>query len=313
MLHLILFLVYTGCKKYQIEDAAPIVQGHRISRHSVSDPFAALGFANAYGYPSIELDISLTKDRIPVLYHDYWINMSLCIYQDGAEITERVLIRDHHYAFFQKTFRCEETIDHVESTKVIVSLQEFLDSSLLQPETLINLDIKYDERYTLGIRDFTAAIIDVINAHPERFIIISASSTALLQSLREKTDVPLFLDVPHFASHNHPITNILIAFGTQLQRKLGLINYARMVKKSRADGISLPYQLIDRQLVQTLKNQDLLIQVWTPNSFSLLERFCHWPIDILISDYPERAACFDSEVDIQQLLPKGRRQKPAPK
>ncbi len=290
----------TACKKNSFEGQPPILQGHRISGNGLANSLHALQYARALNYPSVEIDIALTKDHILVLHHDYWVDRSQCRYRDGRRITDRKLIKNILYRDLKKTFVCHYKTD-AEPATPILSLEDFLTSRDLKSHVLLNLDIKYSLDHTLTEKDFAAAIVNVTRKYPYRKFSISASSPQIISQLQGKTDIPLFLDYPHFSSANHELLNIAIALHARFNRTLGMIDYVQIVEGTHADGISLPYQIIDFADMMRLKNSGVLIQVWTPNDPKVLAKLCQWPIDILISDYPEKAPCFRSDINILRL------------
>ena len=94
----------------------------------------------------------------------------------------------------------------------------------------------------------------------------------------------------------------MIGLQTSVRRQIGLIDYVQLVENAQADGISLPYQIVGIQDVRRLKQKNKLIQLWTPNTPKTLDELCAWPIDILISDYPEKASCFRKQVDFSHIV-----------
>ena len=70
------------------------VQAHRGARDFFPEnTLPAFEAAWKMGAGLIELDIQITSDGIPVIYHDFAINPDLCCYMDGSSITKAPLIR----------------------------------------------------------------------------------------------------------------------------------------------------------------------------------------------------------------------------
>ena len=90
----------------------------------------------------------------------------------------------------------------------------------------------------------------------------------------------------------HPdLNDTKIALTTEFRSALGLVEYVDEARSCSADGIAVPYQLIDRRQVNAARSAGLNVQVWTPNSPELLEEYCKWPVSALITDYPELVPC----------------------
>jgi glycerophosphoryl diester phosphodiesterase len=57
-------------------------------------------------YPGIEVDVTLTKDGVPVLAHDPWLSETLCTTITGAPLPGRVLIQDLMLEELREGYRC---------------------------------------------------------------------------------------------------------------------------------------------------------------------------------------------------------------
>ena len=84
----------------------------------------------------------------------------------------------------------------------------------------------------------------------------------------------------------------MIALYAKLKKTLGIVRFVDLVFQSHADGISLPFQIVSLRDVHHLKKKDMTILLFTAQTDKHAQKFCSWPIDILISDIPEAAPCF---------------------
>jgi hypothetical protein len=74
--------------------------------------------------------------------------------------------------------------------------------------------------------------------------------------------------------------------------KLGVADFIGLVRQSGATGLNVAYQVVDRAVVDAARRDGLAVQVWTVDDPGQLDFYCHWGIDQLITNYPERASCF---------------------
>ena len=72
----------------------PIVEAHRGATDNwPQNSRAAVKGSVARAYPSLEIDLVVTKDLVPVLSHDPWVHESLCERVDGKPIHDHVYIK----------------------------------------------------------------------------------------------------------------------------------------------------------------------------------------------------------------------------
>ena len=84
----------------------------------------------------------------------------------------------------------------------------------------------------------------------------------------------------------------MLALYAKIKNTLGIIRFVDLVFQSHADGISLPFQIVSLRDVHHLNKNKMMIQLFTVKNNKDAQKFCSWPIDILISDIPESAPCF---------------------
>lgn len=283
MLSVLPLLFIGGCIKKQPESKIPIVQGHRIN-DVFQQPLQALEHAYQQKYPSIEVDVSLTSDQILIMHHDYWLNPDTCTYKNE----NRTLIKDHTWKQIQQEATCVHTI---------LSMEELFASSMLPDHILINLDIKYHPTFTQPKEQFIVALIKLISQYPNRKIMITASNIHIVQALKSELSIPILLEYPFFSSSNQDHQNIMLALYAKIKNTLGITRFRDLVVQSHADGISLPFQIVSLRDVDILNKDKMMIQLFTMQNSKDSEKFCTWPIDILISDIPENAPCFRPHIE----------------
>lgn len=284
-----LFWGFFGCVKDSLPQyPPPSIQGHRISGHERENSLSALSKALSYGYGGVEFDVVLSKDNKLVLHHDYWIDRNRCREKDGVQLTKRVLLRDYTVDELNQLWVCRDVVNE----NSFLTISDLILALTAYPNVALNIDIKYEQKYTAPIDDYVHAVLTFIQQHPQRKIFVSTSSKQISLSLKRETDAPIFFDFPHFGSHQPHWRHVLIALQTKIGIFMGIVDFVVVSKDARADGVSIPYQILSYRQAEEIKSSGLLLQVWTPNTKDLLHKYCSWPIDILLSDYPERASCF---------------------
>ena len=77
----------------------------------------------------------------------------------------------------------------------------------------------------------------------------------------------------------------------ELLKTLGVESLVGLAHDAGADGIAVPYQLIDRSGALEALDAGLDVRVWTLNDTDLLDEYCSWPIGGVITDIPDQAPC----------------------
>lgn len=278
-----------SCKKIVQSTTSPIIQAHKIADVQ-GDTHTEVNHIHDQGYPSIEIDVSITSDQILVIHHDYWINNKYCTTLNKRSSSKKQLLKNITFQDLQNQIQCIDPISN--QRKVISSVEELLSSPFLHPETFINLDIKYHPQFTRSHIEFSDAIIKITHKFQDRHMIITTSHPNLVERIKDQSNIPVFLEYPFFASSSHRIQNIFVALYAWLNHSLGRKRFSDVIKKTRADGISLPFQIIGLKDVLLLNKKGIAVQLWTVNRPNDLARLCTWPIDFLISDTPQVAPCF---------------------
>jgi glycerophosphoryl diester phosphodiesterase len=279
-------------------DDPPLVMAHRAtpSKWPENSRSAVLGSLEA-GYPGIEIDIVLTRDHVPVIAHDPWLDPKYCTRADGSPFETRKLISEIDLEVLQNEFLCGGLADPAFPDAVVfpdttMTVDELIEAVRPYPDAWVQLDVKYEPGLTPSPEVFAEAILGRwTTAGLENPWYVSANLPELLLAFDTWMD-------------GEPITNVLIyprfppdsdstavALENEVLGALGVRDALGVARQARADGIAWPWQLIDWHAASEARQAGLQVMVWTVNDPDLLEKFCGWPIDVLITDYPERAPC----------------------
>lgn len=280
----------------------PIIEAHRGGAAAFPENSAA-AFENSFanGVKSVEFDVVVTLDGVPILHHDAWLSPDKCTYANGEALdpANRLLIAKHNWQDIRNRFVCggipQDEFPNAEVlAKPILSLAEFLEIAEGYPEVRLHYDIKFEPHFSVDANTMAEQIVNVIN---ERDVLnpqyMTAFQPEMLNSLKERTDIELSLDWPLFTEHLDPTSSDTItALRAEYAATTGLVDYVSATRKAGAAGIGVPYQIIDWHQVNAAQYADLNVQVWTLNTPALLNQYCDWPVDFIITDIPEAAPCF---------------------
>ena len=244
----------------------------------------------------MEMDIALTRDGIPVLSHDPWVHTTLCTTASGEAIRERVLIRDKTLAELQTQYLCGGVRDpHFPraepKAETIMTLEEVLQALKKAPQMLLYLDVKIDGNLTAGAEEYAKAIGKLWEAAglPNRLYMEgpSVESLAAYRSAIKRDFVPV-LSYPAFTvMENSSRTAVRARWLTRLR----LDSPWTAARKAQAGAVVGPTQVIFRFAAEEARENGVQVVLFTINTREDIERYCGWPVDMLITDYPDLGHC----------------------
>ncbi len=246
------------------------------------------------GFPGMEFDVTLTRDEVPVLAHDPWLSQTLCTTADGAPLTERILIQNLTLRELQEGYRCggvpnPDAPDAEVVADTVMTLDEVLDALAAAPEMLVHVDLKCEPYLTPSAEAFAEQIMGRWQARGlPNPMYVDSGLPKVLEAFRAHGPVTTSLSWPWFPAGESP-TSIVLKH--EMLTRLGLDDMVAAAKRAGADGVVIPYQMADQYLAMLAHDEGLKVQVFSPNTAELLEEFCEWPVDVLITDFPEEASC----------------------
>jgi len=247
-------------------------------------------------YDGMEMDIVLTKDGIPVLSHDPWVHTSLCTTASGEAIRDRVLIRDKTLAELQSQYLCggvrEPDFPQVNpKAEPIMTLDEVLQALKQAPEMILYLDIKIDGDLTASAEDYAKAIAARWDtAGLSNRLYIEGPSPESLAAYRSAitTDFVTVLSYPAFSvTENFTWTALKARWLTKLRLRSPLA----AARKAQAQAVAGPTQVITRHAATEARDNEIEVVLFTPNTRNDLVKYCKWPVDVLITDFPDLGHC----------------------
>ncbi|MBI5583968.1 MAG: hypothetical protein HY892_09105 [Deltaproteobacteria bacterium] len=244
----------------------------------------------------MEMDIVLTRDGIPVLSHDPWVHTTLCTTASGEPIRERVLIRDKTWGELQSQYLCGGVRDphfpRVEpKAETIMSLGEVLQALKKAPQMMLYLDVKIDGDLTAGAEDYANAISRLWEAAglPNRLYIEGPSAESLAAYRAAiKTDFVPVLSYPAFSVMENSARTALRA---RWLTRLRLYSPWTEARNAQAGAVVGPTQVVFRFAATEARGNGVQVVLFTINTREDLESYCRWPVDVLITDYPDLGHC----------------------
>lgn len=64
------------------------------------------------------------------------------------------------------------------------------------------------------------------------------------------------------------------------------VNIVRLIEDAKADGVSMKYSLLDKDLVHSLHKRGYIVAAWTVNDSQTLKKMVDLDVDIVVSDDP---------------------------
>jgi len=247
-------------------------------------------------YHGIEIDIVLTKDGHPVLSHDPWVHTTLCRKTSGEPIGERILIRDLTLAELQSQFICGGISDKdfpqvIPKAESIMTLDEVLDALKSAPEMVLYLDVKIDGDITADAEAYAGAISKRLEVAglPNR-LYIEGPSAESLSAFRSAIPINFVtvLSYPPFSATENPV---LTAIKARWLTKLRWRNPLEKARAANAGAVAGPQQVITRTAAKQARDNGVEVVLFAPNTREDIDKFCTWPADMLITDYPELGPC----------------------
>ncbi len=247
-------------------------------------------------YQGIELDIVLTKDDQLVLSHDPWIHATLCQTASGEVLKERILIRHLTLADLQSQFLCGGVSDNdfpqvVPKAESIMTLDEVLEALTGSPEMVLYLDIKIDGELTARAEAYANALARSLErSQLTNRIYIEGPSMESLMAYRTaiKDSFVSVLSYPPFSAEENLY---LTAISSRWLTKIGIHSPLKIAREAVADAIAAPTQVITWNAANNSRKNGVAVVLFTPNSKEDFARYCSWPADILITDFPNLGHC----------------------
>lgn len=279
------------------------LQGHRGARGLMPEnTLAAFQHAMELGVTTLELDIAITADGIPVISHDPALNPDLTRDAQGRWIRGRgpliqSLTLEQLQAFdvgrtdpdsaYARQFSRQQARDG-QRIPTLASL--FKLAKTLGAET-VRFDIEtkiFPNRPgdTPGPEVFVNTLLAVIrDAGMDQRVMIQSFDWRTLQLLRKLAPA---MDTVYLTSESRNFNNVRDRAWTGGMSWRDHASTAAMVKASGGTVWSPNFGDIDAVAVKSAQQLGVKVIPWTVNESTDMDRLIGWGVDGIISDYPDR-------------------------
>jgi glycerophosphoryl diester phosphodiesterase len=273
--------------------ALPIIFAHRGAGDSQLDnTLQAVLWAHSQG-AAVELDVGLTKDKIPVLYHDPWVDQrprsrGLFGNKDSSccSMSPASFARDQKGSPSNKCKSAPETIHTNQQLTTLAYLRDLTFDELqqgslaacapgvtklrtalnvLRDGTPVFLDLKIQEAFTAPASAFAKAILPLLCGHRGTVWVevpkVEHAHAFRLQGFTSSDNRKLLLSWPPFQAHK-AFTWILWRFTgvkTMLFTSMGAADPVSTLQNHQLDGIVTMAPVISSKVAQQVRAAGFLV------------------------------------------------------
>ena len=264
------------------------IQGHRGCRGLLPEN-SIEGFIKAVelGVTTLEMDVVISKDDQVVVSHETYMSAEICLDSLGREIGKE---KAEEYNIYQMTYEQIRLFDcgsrvhsrfpeqqNIKTRKpllaeVIDSVEQYVAANQLK-KVFYNIEIKSNPG-----RD------GIYHPQPEKFAqLVLALITD--KEIKTRTNIQSF-DVRSLqeARKQAPDITLALLIGNQLSARENIETLG-----FKPDIYSPNYELINDELIQYLKQEEIKLIPWTINEKADMQRIIDIGVDGIITDYPDRA------------------------
>lgn len=265
------------------------IQGHRGARglypeNTIPAFIAALN----YGVTTLELDLTITKDKQIVVSHEPWMAASICLDNQGQPILET---EERKFNIYQMTYEQVKAFDCGS-----IGNKRFPEQQKMAVHKPLLLDvIKAAEKH---IKDFSLYEVD----YNIEIKSLPAGDNLFHPTPEEFSDLVFNLVDQYLPWERVVIQSFDFRVLRYWKQKYPEVRLAALIENNRSVDTNLKdlgftphiyspyYKLIDETTVRSVQQNKMKIIPWTVNEIDDLKRLAEWRVDGIITDYPDRAA-----------------------
>ncbi len=281
------------------------LQGHRGARgHAPENTLAAFDRALAMGVNTLELDIGITQDGVPVITHDPKLNPNITrdatgqwLETPGPAIRSLTLAQVQSYDVgrikpgtgYAQTFAQQQGRDG-ERIPTLAALFALVNQRGAQ-HVRFNIETKLNPNDPQGTADpatFVRALLDVIDSHgmAKRVSLQSFDWRTLREANRVAPNIRTVCLTVRQNWQDNVGAKGKWTDGITLEEHGGQV--PRMVKAAGCGTWSPLFSELDEAQLSEAQRLGLKTVVWTVNQSADIERMLKLGVDGIISDYPDR-------------------------
>jgi glycerophosphoryl diester phosphodiesterase len=279
------------------------VQGHRGARGlAPENTLAGIERALTIGVSTIEIDILLSADGVPMVYHDTTLNPDLTRDASGrwlqargpalntltaAQLAEFDVGRINPASQLARSFALQQARDG-ERIPTLAAVFEHV-KRLKANHVRFNIELKRNPsrpQESTEPEAFVRAVLSVVNAHgmASRSNLQSFDWSLNAASRRQAPDMPLaYLTIQQPRSNNLESGEWTSGLRIAQHR-----DAPAMVAAAGGKVWSPNFNDLSQAVIQRAREENLRVIPWTVNETSDMARLIDWGVDGIITDYPDR-------------------------
>ena len=284
------------------------IYGHRGARGEIVEN-SIEGFEHTFasGIKAIEFDVLISKDKIPVLFHDFHLTPSMTKDEAGNwlkdpklkifeksydELSKYNIVSFNPESKYGKRFKQQKSVKDIKIPKLSDLFE--LASKNNNKDVFLNLEIKSTPVRT-GLTpspgDTVSLILKNIDEHKfEDRIIISSFDWRILIELKKQNPKILrgFLTLQQDLSTK---TKTIFEDSPWMGKKFpseDLFLLPKIIKSQEGHVWSAFYRDITKQNIDLAHELGLAVNVWTVNRENDILRMIEYGVDGIITDYPKK-------------------------
>lgn len=233
------------------------VIGHRgAPKMAPENTLPAFQAAIDVGVDMIEFDVTLTRDRVPIVIHDRALKRTT---------DSRGAVRRRTFSALRKLDAGSWFSDEFVDVR-IPTLNEVLE--VASGNVALNIEIKREAVSRRIVGGIEEKVLFALMKHgiQAQSVISSFSSLAI----RRITEID-------------PAQSVAL-----LMRRVPRRNPRAILRQIPADALHLPLQGLNRAVIRQAHEEGIPIRVYTVNDRSDMKRLLHWGVDGMFTDRPER-------------------------
>ena len=264
------------------------IEGHRGTRgHMPENTIPSFTKAIELGADTIELDVVITKDKKVLVSHDPFFSYFISTAPDGTAITKQ---NERQHLIYAMTY--DEVKKYDVGLRGNVQFPEQVPMKVHKPllsEVFAAVD-KYTKskklplvRYNIEIKSDEAGDGKTHPPIPEFVTLVMAEITKYKMSSRAKVqsfDVRPLQEI----KKRWPKQELALLVGTKepIEKSIERLGF-------KPETFSPHFSLVDQAVVDYCKANKIKLVPWTVNEMADLEKMKLFPIDGIITDFPDRA------------------------
>ncbi len=252
------------------------VHGHRGSASTHPENTLA-SFQEGYraGADFVELDVHLSADGVPVVFHDEILSPRVCRDGLGKKLKKKIAIR-------------RLTFEELASYEVgLVAPRKFPDWKAVPGERISRLDAvcawaaKQSPAVGLNIEIKMGGEPVALRPDPQEFaqrVVEIVKAQGLVGRVQLQSFYPDMVAALRQAAPQEKVS-LLVDRG---------LRWFKLAKRLGVDLVGPRFRLLDPEIVAACHAEGLAVVPWTVNLETHWERLIHWGVDGLITDYPRK-------------------------